>query len=275
MDSLQVANSQGRNAALVRSLNRQTVLEEDEYTEALSRIIARDFFPSLVHLEANNDYLDALTTEDPARVDASIRRLSQLQDTSTPRFSSNDFPTPYGGCDLETPSRRRPWKRRRLGDDSSLDEFQAKYTSEDNSSFTEILDDENKQRRQRWDWAWDAQRRVEETKAKQLETREHLLIEPSAAPGVRERLAIEMPRIGGLITEDGRTGTADSDAAEATPDSDQDVPTSVVLLGTGKYGDSESLVKDPLTKVKDSRPAGVDGWTFKVSQNMLLIYEHF
>ena len=41
------------------SLNRQRVLDEDEYTAALSHIIARDFFPSLVHLESANEYLDA------------------------------------------------------------------------------------------------------------------------------------------------------------------------------------------------------------------------
>ena len=35
------------------SLNRQAVLDEDEYTTALSHIIARDFFPSV--LNANTE----------------------------------------------------------------------------------------------------------------------------------------------------------------------------------------------------------------------------
>src|ERR1700733_6986121 len=53
----------GATAAPERSLNRQVILDEDEYTEALSHIVARDFFPSLVHLDATNEYLDALHTQ--------------------------------------------------------------------------------------------------------------------------------------------------------------------------------------------------------------------
>jgi hypothetical protein len=41
--------------------------------------------------------------------------------------------------------------------------------------------------------------------------------------------------------------------------------TTVMLLGTGKYGDSDQGIKNPLAKTKDVRPAGVDGWEFKAS----------
>ncbi len=43
-------------------------------------------------------------------------------------------------------------KRAKYDADMSLDEFQARYTSEDNSSFTKILDEENRVRKEKWDW---------------------------------------------------------------------------------------------------------------------------
>ncbi|KAH9944095.1 nuclear protein Es2-domain-containing protein [Epithele typhae] len=109
-----------------RSLDRQVVLEEDEYTEALSQIIARDFFPSLVHLDATNNYLDALRSDDPQLIQA--------------------LPTP-----LRTPRSERgepAAKRARFDTDMSLD------------AFTQILADENRQRQERYGWAWAAQRRL-------------------------------------------------------------------------------------------------------------------
>ena len=36
------------------------VVDEDVYTDALSHIIARDFFPGLVESQAQQDYLEAL-----------------------------------------------------------------------------------------------------------------------------------------------------------------------------------------------------------------------
>ena len=138
-----------------RSLNRQVVLEEDEYTAAMSHIIARDFFPSLVHLDATNDYLDALRSGDTNLISATVRRL---EDINTPyvtgsRRAAPD--TPYGAGPSDTPLRTPrgegpPNKRPRLDKDLRLDEFQARYTSEDNSSFTQILNDENEKRKEMW-----------------------------------------------------------------------------------------------------------------------------
>ena len=81
----------------------------------------------------------------------------------------------------------------------SLDAFQAKYTSEDNSSFTQILDDENRRRKEQYGWAWDAQRRVEAQRDRMLEGRERLLIEAPSGAGVKERFRIEAPQPAGLI----------------------------------------------------------------------------
>lgn len=137
-----------------RSLNRQVILDEDEYTAALSHIIARDFFPSLAHLDATNSYLDALHSRDPHLINASVRHLEQI--SNTPRTSHRALyqtpsQTPYtaGPSDtpLRTPHSEGSNKRPRLDADLSLDSFQARYTSEDNSSFTQILDEENRKRR--------------------------------------------------------------------------------------------------------------------------------
>jgi protein DGCR14 len=57
---------------------QQLIIQEDTYTDALSHIITRDFFPNLPHVHATNAYLTALTNNDPELLSSSIRRLAQL-----------------------------------------------------------------------------------------------------------------------------------------------------------------------------------------------------
>lgn len=255
-----------------RSLNGQAVLEEDEYTAALSHIIARDFFPSLVHLDAAHQYLDALKTEDSSLINQSVRRLEQLSSTpALPRNAAMPSQTPYG-LGGETPLRtprilgdEPPSKRARYDLDISLDTFQARYTSEDNSSFTKILDDENRKRRDRWAWAWEAQQRVEGQKAKAIEGRERMLIEGPSVTGVRERFMIDAPKPAGLITE-GEKEEGES-SGERNEDSEKE-------KGKGKelvLQSEDDQPVDVMAPKKDTRPAGVDGWRFKVRLHIYLI----
>ncbi|TFK41043.1 nuclear protein DGCR14 [Crucibulum laeve] len=253
-----------------RSLNRQVVLEEDEYTAALSQIIARDFFPSLVHLDATNEYLDALQSRDPHLIGASVRRLEEISytpATSTRRRAPHQTPsqTPYGLTPSLTPARSidgEPLgKRPRFDSALSLDEFQARYTSEDNSSFTHILDEENRKRKEKWNWAWDAQRRVEAQRGKMLEGRERMLIDAPPMTGVREKFAIEAPVPAGLITGGGDDRVAE-DNSEETADLDREM----VLKGMGDENNSEI---DVMAAKKDSRSASVDGWNFKTRNSLM------
>lgn len=247
-----------KETAPERSLNRQLVLEEDEYTAALSHIIARDFFPSLVHLDATNEYLDALRSRDPHLINATTLRLEELNTPQTRRRMPYGTPsqTPYGAGPLDTPrDESRPTKRARYDTDLALDSFQARYTSEDNSSFTQILDEENRQRKEKWGWAWEAQKRVEAQQDKMIEGRERMLIEAPPVTGVREKFLIETPSPAGLITVGGesRDDRQEEEEAKGTEGSND-----VVVI-------RDSLSEEEvLAPKKDTRSAGVDGWKFRV-----------
>ena len=220
--------------------------QEDSYTEALSTIITRDFFPNLSHIHATNAYLTALTNNDPELLSASIRRLAALAQEKgesgreaegssskdeveaghARRRELENMGTPYisipgGRANLRTPVGARGWdtpimhadegstqrkaesggfdeledergstpgpsqyhkKQRtalpqnRVRDDLTLDAFQRNYTSEDNASFVQIVDEENKRRREdRWAWAWDAERKADQRRLEGEEKRKMIL----------------------------------------------------------------------------------------------------
>ena len=267
---LMTSGSSPQTDAPSRSLDRQLILEEDEYTEALSHIIARDFFPSLVHLDATNNYLDALKSQDPDRIQATVRRLEEINTPITNRRGGATVgatPTPYGGRGTYDTPLRTPYgsdrygdgeegepllKRRKFDPDISLDSFQAKYTSEDNASFLEILSDENKKKKDVYGWAYHAQKRVEEQRDRMLKGREKLLIEPPqvAFTGVKEKFRIEAPNPVGLITQ-GEDGDAEGEKGKGKE---------VAVVP----GEKDEETVDVMAPKKDTREAGVDGWKFKV-----------
>lgn len=256
------------------SLNKQIILDEDEYTEGLSRIIARDFFPTLHHLTATNDYLTALDSQDPSLINASVRTLRELG--ATPVFRPGETP-------LRTPARNRnvseggPNKRRKYDDDMSLDDFQARYTSEDNASFTEILDDENRKRREKFKWAWDAQRKAMEGKMIEDTKRERMLIEGGGEsdqrgigvrPGVRGRIAIEKPDVL-LITQ----GESQVNSEEPEPEEPNGEAKNQEMIRAEKPGSSSASIEkqDVMKPSKDTRTPFVSTWKFKVNGR---IYPH-
>ncbi|KAK5120136.1 hypothetical protein LTR85_006617 [Meristemomyces frigidus] len=152
------------------------VLDEDVYSDALSHIIARDFFPALLETEAQQEYMAALDSKDGDWIRAAGRNLTQVMTPvpdgrrrsgrgtgftprrttvlgETPRGTAGETPRGFVG---ETPVRT---PRTEANDDfapeekkpdvdvnMSLGAFQAKYTSEDNESFNALLDKQNEKR---------------------------------------------------------------------------------------------------------------------------------
>ena len=184
----------------VRSLNRQLILTEEEYSDALERIIARDFFPMLSGVLKRRDeeamIMKGFTSNDPDVIERSVKRLENWMD-ATPAWSvrynkdsvSNTPRTTYMqdtprqgaiGKDLETPVSNRDLARKAQKDlpyDSNLtlDEFQAKYTSEDNASFAEIINEENVARRSKYAWAYKAEQTSNDKARRAIEAREKLV----------------------------------------------------------------------------------------------------
>ncbi|KAI4165751.1 MAG: hypothetical protein LQ342_000694 [Letrouitia transgressa] len=160
------------------------VLDEETYNEALSHIIARDFFPGLLEAESQQDYLDALSSEDHEWIASARRKLTEVMTPgpggrnlrgrrgtsmassssgSRLRGSAQETPkawqadTPNSVASSETPSTGVHGKNQTPQVDTtnmSLSAFQAKYTSEDNESFYKLLDKQNRKRSEKYSWLW-------------------------------------------------------------------------------------------------------------------------
>jgi protein DGCR14 len=153
----------------VKKIKRpKKVLDEDTYTEALSQIIARDFFPGLLEAETQQEYLDALESKDAAWISSASRRLQHVMTpgrgrTKTPgRLPTNlgqpvdgRTPTTYVG-DTPVSEARTAVSERPAGIDTnmSLTQFQLTYTSEDNESFYKLVDKQNQKKAEKYSWLW-------------------------------------------------------------------------------------------------------------------------
>ncbi|KAG8989548.1 hypothetical protein FRB93_003612 [Tulasnella sp. JGI-2019a] len=278
------------------SLNKQVVLDEDDYTEGLSAIIARDFFPSLVHLDATNEYLSALESQDPSLINASVRRLSDLASAApTPR--GNGGTTPYVNYPSDTPLRTPRFrdqpsaaKKPKYDKSLSLDQFQSKYTSEDNASFTEILDDENRKRKEKYAWAWNAQDRAGLRRAKEVEGRERMMIEAptagSSMSGSRGEITSEALKALTLNGEPGPSSrknrvrdedeTSEAEVARDLLEEDEEdgegTQAGQLVLkakATASTAEEEEEPVDVMAPLKDKRPAGVHSWPFKTRNGLM------
>ncbi|GAA5987033.1 hypothetical protein JCM10908_000999 [Rhodotorula pacifica] len=188
-------------APLPRSQLRQEVLPEEEYIEHLSDIIQRDFFPHLRTLETQQNVLDAIESQDSQRIYDSVKRMreegsrtpavrrSRRGDATPGRtpFSSYDTsatPTHFDQTPLTTASETPGPSRRsrshadeapRVDANLSLDAFQARYTSQDNASFQDLVVADNAARRDKHGWAWHAEQKANVRAIKAREARERLV----------------------------------------------------------------------------------------------------
>ncbi|KAL8646955.1 MAG: hypothetical protein Q9226_006633 [Calogaya cf. arnoldii] len=152
------------------------VLDEDDYTDALSHIIARDFFPGLLETESQQDYLNALDSHDNEWIAASGKRLAEIMTpgpdgrrlrgrrgtsmtpmtglrgigTETPMAWQGETPMFTTSTIDSAPESRQPT----IDTNMSLSAFQSNYTSEDNESFYKLLDKQNIKRSERYAWMW-------------------------------------------------------------------------------------------------------------------------
>ena len=158
------------------------VLDEDVYTDALSHIIARDFFPGLLETESKQEYLNALDSGDQQWIASAGRTLKEVmtpgpdgrrlrgrrgtslassdstlngRGEDTPRAGGWQGETPGSVMSMSTTASTQTESQGENPDTNmSLSAFQTKYTSEDNESFYKLLDKQNQKKSERYAWMW-------------------------------------------------------------------------------------------------------------------------
>ncbi|KAI9049505.1 hypothetical protein LZ554_006534 [Drepanopeziza brunnea f. sp. 'monogermtubi'] len=187
----------------------RNVIDEESYTDAISDIIARDFFPGLLETETQQEYLDALDSKDAAWISTAGRKLKQALTTGRQKGRR--------GTSLRTPVRALDTPRTYVGDtpmsvasdmttstqatatpevdiNMSLDKFQSLYTSEDNESFYKLLDKQNLKRAEKFAWMLSGNNKLpSKMMLKQREIETKLLMSRTSLNddgGSKDRLAI-------------------------------------------------------------------------------------
>ncbi|UKZ83586.1 hypothetical protein TrVFT333_011395 [Trichoderma virens FT-333] len=159
------------------------VLDEDTYTEALSQIIARDFFPGLLETQIQQEYLDAMESKDAAWISSASRRLRHVMTPgrkSTRASSSfntangNRTPTSFVGDTPASVATSVAQEKPPLDLNLSLSKFQATYTSEDNESFYKLIDKQNQKRADKYAWLWRGNKLPSKQMIKQKEVTDRL-----------------------------------------------------------------------------------------------------
>lgn len=200
------------------------VIDEDTYTDALSHIIARDFFPGLVEIESKQDYLNALDSQDHDWIAAAGRKLTEVmtpgpdgrrhrgrRGTSmtpmsdlygrggeTPKAWQGDTPmsvaSAVSAVSIETSTTEKPGVDTKL----SLSAFQAKYTSEDNESFYKLLDKQNLKKAEKYSWMWAGNKIASQRQIAHRRREANLLAIKTAqetTDGGKQLLSIEPPDV--------------------------------------------------------------------------------
>nr|XP_043619450.1 splicing factor ESS-2 homolog [Erigeron canadensis] len=180
--SITNSNPRKRNS----SSSSSTVLDEDTYVAAIEKIIERDFFPDIPKLRDRLDWLEATRSGDPMLIRDAQLKIIERRAGKTPvsntegkirtpgsTFFRNDTPldidrTP--GFDKNVNSEFVSVVKDLGRDDSgnvggsdldelTLDAFFRRYTSEDNDSFSKLIEKVNKRKKERYDFLLEGEKR--------------------------------------------------------------------------------------------------------------------
>ena len=232
------------------------VLDEDVYADALSHIIARDFFPGLLETESKQEYLDALDSRDQEWIASAGRTLREVmtpgpngrrlrgrRGTSlatpvstlngkggeTPRAGEWQGDTPGSVMSMSSTAstQTKSWTEK-PDTNMSLSAFQMKYTSEDNESFYKLLDKQNQKKSERYAWMW-AGNKIPAARQIAHRKRERLLANSTAEEAAEnggQELAVVEP----------------SDKRQAMPDTWKSKPDSNFMFAPGSVEDEMQTV---------------------------------
>lgn len=197
------------------------VIDEDRYTDALSHIVARDFYPGLIEIESKQEYLDAIDSRDHEWIATAGRKLTEVM-TPGPDgrryrgrrgtgLSSTSGLYGKGGEDTplawqgETPisvmssasiETTKSSAEPEVDTNMSLSAFQARYTSEDNESFYKLLDKQNLKKKEKYAWMWSGNKILAPRQIAHRQRESRLLLakeSQQAADDGKQLLSIEPP----------------------------------------------------------------------------------
>lgn len=156
------------------------VLSEDDFSEGITKIIERDFFPDIPKLEAKAEYYDALERNDLVKL-REIQMRFKRPDTGTSDAGTTNTPltfeTPEGRRKTTPMTKSHPNMEGKKDVESiedlmdnldkngsgstpkmKLDAFLARNTSEDSASFAEILRESELKHRHKHQWLFDKEK---------------------------------------------------------------------------------------------------------------------
>lgn len=242
------------------------VLDEDTYTDAISHIIARDFFPGLIETESQQEYLNALDSQDAQWIAAAGRKLTQVMTpgpdgrrlrgrrgtSMTPMRSlhglGGETPKGWGGDTpmsvvSSTSTATTQTERPEVDTNMSLSAFQTKYTSEDNESFYKLLDKQNIKKAEKYAWMW-AGNKIPAARQIAHRQREQSLLAAKHAQEVED---------GGkqIVT------IGSSDTRKAMPDSWPSRPNNSFMFGPSSIEDSMQTVQQRAEELSRAPPKSV------------------
>ncbi|CAG5135367.1 unnamed protein product [Candidula unifasciata] len=204
-DTVQIANknvvSLNYPAPIKKLTKARKILSEDDFSQGISKIIERDFFPDIPKLQAEAEYFEALDKNDLVKLREIQMRFSKRLDTGATDVSGTPatFETPEGRRKTTPAGKKQPTAEQPLQnintnldveEDStdekdndapklSLDSFLSKNTSEDSASFVEILSEAERKHRMKHAWLF------EKEQEQQQEHYEMMLV-----PSIEEQAAI-------------------------------------------------------------------------------------